>query len=123
MRANPPEGAVADTSGHVDAQELAQLCQLSVEDLRELVDYGALQPLPGSETGRQVFSTACIPALLQGARLRRDFDCDLFTVALLLDGFHRVARLEAEVRSLRARLPQDLRPLREGPACWRELHG
>lgn len=105
----------------VDAPELSRICGLSIDDLLELVDYGALAPL---EAGRQppVFSSSCIMPLRQAAGIRSDFDLDLFTVAILLGYIKRISELEKQLRALHAQAPSHLRVQREGPTSWREEH-
>ena len=59
-------------------------------------------------------------SLREAARLRAQFDLDLFTVALLLGYLQRIARLEHQLRSLQAHVPYPQHLPREGPAPWRE---
>ena len=91
--------------------------------MTELVDYGALRTLPAAGA-EPVFSAECLPALRRATRLARDFDLDLFTMALLLQYLDRIEVLERQVRSLRAQVPFHARPApREGPQPWHEPHG
>ena len=105
----------------VGQDELVAMCQLSVDELQELVEYGALAPLPG-RAPQPVFSAACVTPLRHALRLRRDFDLDLFTAGLLLGYLQRIDALEAQLGALRARLPRHLQEAREGPSPWREPH-
>lgn len=93
-----------DARAVIGAAELARICGLSVSELDELVDYGALAPLP-SDAGEQVFSAECVAPLRKACQLRLDFDLELFSVALLLGYLHRIELLERQVLSLQARLP------------------
>jgi chaperone modulatory protein CbpM len=43
------------------------------------------------------------------AKLRMDFDLDLFTVAILLEKLRQIALLERQVQSLQALVPDHLR--------------
>jgi chaperone modulatory protein CbpM len=96
---------VASSEATLDIDELAGSCGLSAGELQELAEYGALKPVAadGSPQGR--FSAECAEPLRAAVRLRRDFDLDLFTMALLLDYLQRIETLERELRSLRTRLP------------------
>jgi chaperone modulatory protein CbpM len=107
--------------------ELARACGLTGDELRELVDYGALRPLPSAGT-EPVFSADALAPLREAARLRRDFDLDLFAVAILMGYLQRIESLERQVRSLQAHMPFHM-PFnmpgahREGPQPWHEPHG
>jgi chaperone modulatory protein CbpM len=111
-----------DASETISRAELSRSCQVSPGELDELIEYGALAPV--QKHGQEiVFSAACAPALRTACKLRRDYDLDLFTVALLMDYLNRIERLEREVRSLQAHLPAHLvKPHRDGPQPWREPH-
>jgi chaperone modulatory protein CbpM len=116
------EVAWLDARETVTRAELAGICGLTEPELAELMEYGALQPL--APAGPEVFSAECVPALRRAGQLRRDFDLDLFAVAVLLDYLNRIDALERQVKSLQAHLPKHAPPMqREGPQPWREPHG
>lgn len=94
----------------VNEAELAQMCGMSVNELQELVDYGALVPVGGEPLPQRLFSAGCVPTLRQAARLRADFDLDLFAAGLLLGYLQRIEDLEQQVRALHAHLPQHRAP-------------
>jgi chaperone modulatory protein CbpM len=91
----------------VSLPELARVCGISTDDVDELVEYGALQPLQTdpAEADRRLFSADCVTRMRTASQLRLDFDLDLFAVALLLDHIQRIETLEQQVRSLQAQLP------------------
>ncbi|MDO9253215.1 MULTISPECIES: chaperone modulator CbpM [Comamonadaceae] len=91
----------------VTLPELARACGISTADVDELLEYGALQPLPTgpSEADQRLFSADCVTRLRTASKLRLEFDLDLFAVALLLDHLQRIETLERQVRSLEAQLP------------------
>jgi len=123
MSAPLVEVAWLDSRETVTRGELATVCGLTEAELAELMEYGALHALEGHGTV-QVFSAECVPALRRAGRLRRDFDLDLFAVALLIDYLDQIEILQQQVRRLRAHLPPHAPPLeREGPQPWREPHG
>jgi chaperone modulatory protein CbpM len=113
-----------DARETVTVPELARACGLSAAELDELVEYGALTPLHRDQPER-VFSAECVLPLRAAGRLRKDFELDLFSVAILLSYLHRIDELEREVKSLRAHLPGHAHPVHrgEGPEPWREPHG
>lgn len=115
----PSEWTWLDAQRAVDEAELAHMCQLTVRELEELVEYGVLVPLAGPV--RQ-FSAACVGPLREALRLRRHYDLDLFTASLLLGYLQRIMQLEQQVRGLQAQLPHPQLLPREGPATWHEPH-
>jgi len=123
MTAHVVEVAWLDARETVTLAELSRVCGLNEVELQELQEYGALQSLDKT-AAVQHFSSECIAPLRRAARLRRDFDLDLFAIALLLDYLHRIDALERQVKSLQAHLPAHVHSLhREGPQPWREPHG
>lgn len=97
-----------DASARISLAELAQCCGLTMTELDELVDYKALTPLDGV-TPERVFGAHWVVPLRTVAKLRVDFDLDLFTVAMMLGQFDRIAQLEQQVQSLQALLPDQQR--------------
>lgn len=90
-----------DESETLTRSELSRVSGMSVADLDELVDYGALTPLDDTQMERS-FSAGCATALRTAGKLRLDFDLDLFAVAVLLGYLRRIEALERQVQSLRA---------------------
>lgn len=116
------EGRWPEPQRMVDCVELASLCRLTVAEIVELVDYGALVPDAAAGEGVLRFGSGCMGPLRQALELRARFDLDLFTVALLLQQLQRIAELEQQLRTLQAQLPHRTLAGREGPADWREPH-
>ena len=110
----------------ITLHHLADACGLGTAELDELVEYGALQPLPtldadanpdpsqatdgngntqtsdtqatdDSQPCIRLFSAAFITPLKVAGRLRRDFDLDLFSVGLLLEYLCRIDMLEHQL--------------------------
>lgn len=121
---NPPRHDMTwlDASETIGRAELSRACQVSAAELDELIEYGALAAV-GTKGQELVFSAACTSALRTACKLRKDYDLDLFTVALVMDYLNRIERLEREVRSLQAHVPAHLITAhRDGPQPWREPH-
>jgi chaperone modulatory protein CbpM len=116
------EVAWLDARETVTVAELSRACGLSAAELDELVEYGALAPLPRDHAER-AFSAEWIVPLRTAGRLRQDFDLDLFAVSILLGYLNRIEELEREVKSLRAHLPSHAHRRDDGPEPWREPHG
>jgi len=117
-----PDSRWQDAQARVGLAELERMSSLTAAELQELVEYGALVPLVDEGGGPTQFSAGCIPPLREAARLRSDYDLDLFTVSLLLGYLHRIAQLEHQVRSLQAHPPHLPHVPRDGPAPWHEPH-
>ena len=97
-----------DSLETVTLTELSHCCGMTEAELDELVEYCAL--LPVSQTAPvRAFSAQWVVPLRNAAKLRVDFDLDMFTVAILLDNLTRIEVLERQVHSLQALLPPDLR--------------
>lgn len=109
MPAQTPDRFSFDTTETITLSELAQCCGMSAQDLDELVDYSALVPVICSAPER-IFSAHWVVPLRSAAKLRFDFDLDLFTVAMLLGNLNRIDILERQVQSLLALVPAHLRP-------------
>jgi hypothetical protein len=91
---------------HAEAQvtlvELSHTSGLPEQVLRELVEYGALEP--AGEAGDWCFSADCVVRVRQAARLRNDLELETESLALVLSFLERIQRLEAQVRHLHAQL-------------------
>ncbi|MGH8755526.1 MAG: chaperone modulator CbpM, partial [Burkholderiales bacterium] len=85
--------------------EFVELCGLSEAELRELVDYGALEPA-NPQAEQWTFSAERVVAARTACRLRNDFDLDMHGLALILLYLNRIRDLEAQLQDLRARLPR-----------------
>jgi chaperone modulatory protein CbpM len=123
MSAQATDGMWTDAGDHLTREELAGASGFTLAELGELIDYGAVRAL--EHAGAQpIFSLECLAPLREAARLRRDFDLDLFALAILLDYLARIDVLERQVHSLQSHLPFHTPPdRREGPQPWREPHG
>jgi len=93
-----------DAGESIDLNELARACEMSAAELAELIEYGALSPISENQT-EPVFPAHYIAPLRTAGKLRRDYDLDLFTVALLMDYLRQIETLEGQLRSLQARRP------------------
>ena len=73
----------------------------SEQELRELIDYGALSPRDPAEQPWS-FDASALRAARIAERLRRDFELDANALSLLLSYIQRIDKLEEELRALRA---------------------
>lgn len=109
MKIEHAEAVWLDERGAVTLIELAECSGLTAEEVRTLVDYGALVPTDPA-AGVLTFAPAWIAAARMACRLRDDFEVDARGLALALALLERIEDLESEVRGLRARLPGAPRP-------------
>ena len=110
-----------DTTATLTLSDLAEVCGLATTELDELVEYGALQPVPSTPprpaarapSCAVLFSSACVVPLRTAGKLRRDYDLDLFSVGLMLEYLNRIDSLERQVQWLQTQnpLPGGLRPI------------
>lgn len=84
--------------------ELVELSGSSVEELRELVEYGAITPVD-PQSSQWVFPGQSLTIIRAACRLRASFDLEAHGVALVISLLERIRDLEAEMDSLRAQLP------------------
>ena len=96
-----------DTTEIITLTELAQCCGMSPAELDELVDYNALVPL--TSLPERAFSAHWLAPMRTAAKLRLDFDLDLFTVAILLEKLIQIELLERQVQALQALVSPHLR--------------
>lgn len=99
---DPVEVDWLHAESRVTLVELARTSGLPEEVLRELVDYGALEPAEGA--GEWCFSADCVVRVRTAARLRNDLELETGSLALVLSFLERIQRLEAQVRHLHAQL-------------------
>jgi chaperone modulatory protein CbpM len=85
----------------LDLHALSSLCNISPEEVRELVDYGAIKPM-NSTTLEIQFSVDYIKPLQSACQIRQDYDFDLFSVVIFLGFLNRIEELETKVQHLLA---------------------
>jgi len=86
-----------DPLDHISMREVANLCGLSLEEVQDLIDYGALQYAFVQE-GERYFACAALSTLVVACKQRRDYDLDLFSVVLLSQYLEDIAALQAQLR-------------------------
>ena len=87
---------------YVSFSELSTACAISVAELQELMEYGALAPLAASDS-EPMFATTYLQTLRTAGSLRRDYDLDLFVVVIVMDYLKRIETLESQLLSLQAK--------------------
>lgn len=90
---------------YLSVEEVSLLCELSDEDMTELIDYGALHSDIVVE--EEVFFSAQRMQYLQVAcQQRRDYDLDLFAVVLVMGYLQEIADLKQQLADMQALLGQ-----------------
>jgi hypothetical protein len=104
---------------HAEAQWLTEECEFSlpelvalsgssVEELQELVEYGAITPV-NPESSQWIFPGQCLLTIRAACRLRVSFDLEPHGLALVISLLDRIHDLEAQMSNLRAQLPHRAR--------------
>jgi chaperone modulatory protein CbpM len=99
MNLHPLDSLSPDRVGFSD---LSAACAISVDELQELMEYGALAPLASSES-EPMFAITCMQPLRIAGKLRREYDLDLFVVVIVMDYLQRIETLESQLLSLQAK--------------------
>lgn len=87
----------------VDLTHLSNVCAMSMADLHELIEYGALAPIHAEPIGLH-FSQSCVEPLRRAGIMRRDYDLDLFVVVILMEYLQRISQLESQLSRLKVQL-------------------
>ncbi|HEY5309536.1 MAG TPA: chaperone modulator CbpM [Casimicrobiaceae bacterium] len=103
MNVEIAEAVSLDERGVLTLEQLVELADLPAEELRALVDDGALAPVDPAATS-WTFAASYVVVARTAGRLRRDFELDGHSLSVVLCYAQRVAALEAELRALRARM-------------------
>jgi chaperone modulatory protein CbpM len=101
MNIDTADALSLDENSEVSFSQLLVLSGLSDNDLRELVDHGALTPI-NPEASSWTFTSYCVVVARRASRLSRDFELDAHAVSVLLGFVERIEALESELHALRA---------------------
>jgi len=102
MQIEITEALWLDTGHRFSLEELAAQSGLPADILRQLMELDALSPLDAAVPD---FDADCLALACTASRLHHDLDLDAGALALVLRLLERVRSLEAEMQTLRARLP------------------
>lgn len=102
MSMNESELIWLDEQHEVSMRELVSLSGLTEEEVRQLVEIGALTPTiadkPNVDTWS--FSSHCIVSIRQLSRLKQDFELEQNALGLTLIFLERIRTLECELSNL-----------------------
>lgn len=91
------------THGRITLLELSEHSGLAEAELRELVEYGALNP---EDAAHSMFSASCLTPVRKAARLREALELETPAMALALCLLQRIEGLEGELRELASQVPR-----------------
>ena len=100
-----PESAEAlefNDREEIPFSELVELSGLLETEIRELVDYGTLEPVD-PRARSWTFSVRWVVVARTACRLRDEFELEPHALSVVLGFAERIATLERELRELRAR--------------------
>jgi chaperone modulatory protein CbpM len=105
MRSEQVEAVWLTEDARFSLEELAEVAGIPEDEVRELIDYGAVMPIdPDAPT--LIFDGRCLLSIRTAARLRVGFDLEPHGVALIVSLLDRIHALESQLGSLRAQMPQ-----------------
>jgi hypothetical protein len=81
--------------------DLARYCGVEESEVRELVEYGALEPAGGAEP--LSFDAGCAPQVRSALRLCHDLELEPASTPLVLSLLERIHEHETELREIAAR--------------------
>jgi hypothetical protein len=81
---------------HLSGLQLGNLCGLRLDEVQDLVDYGALQSVFACE-GLDYFDGASLSHLLVACKQRRDYDLDLFSVVIVVQYLREIEDLKLQL--------------------------
>ncbi|MBI4693021.1 MAG: molecular chaperone [Gammaproteobacteria bacterium] len=96
---------IVDDTGRYGLREFCELCAVTAESVRELVEAGVLLPA-GRHPHEWQFNLHAIVRLRRARRLQRDFALNLDGLALSLDLLDELEATRERVRSLERQLAQ-----------------
>ena len=90
------DAALMQPVEYLSMAEVSNLCQIAQDEVRELMDYGALQSdmVVGDEV---FFAVQLVQSLKVACIQRQDYDLDLFSVALAVGYLQEIDRLKQQI--------------------------
>ncbi|MGD8783811.1 MAG: chaperone modulator CbpM [Thioalkalispiraceae bacterium] len=95
-------GEIIEEEVELSLAELCRTCQLSAEQVFELVEYGLVEPR-GREPTRWRFQGSCIKRVHGALRLKRDLGVNIAGAALAIDLLEELEELRARLRRFEER--------------------
>ena len=102
MKVSIEQAITIEESGLVSYSELVAMSGMSEHEVRDLVRYGALEPVD-TDAPQWTFRAEALALVRRASGLRRDFELDAHALSVVLGFVERIDALEAQLRALRAR--------------------
>lgn len=102
MKVSIEQAMVIEDHGLVSYTELVAMSGMSEGQVRDLVRYGALEPVD-TAAPQWTFRAEALTVVRRAHGIARDFELDTHAVSVVLGFFERIDALEAQLRALRAR--------------------
>lgn len=90
-----------ETVDRFSFSEVAKLCNLSHEEMQELIDYGAIK-FDYTIESEGFYSAERLSLLQSACKQRSDYDLDLFSVVICVQYLENIAELKQQIQSLQA---------------------
>lgn len=90
------DAALVQAVEYLSIAEVSHLCEIEQDEVRELMDYGALQSdmVVGDEV---FFAVQRVHCLKVACTQRRDYDLDLFSVVLVIGYLQEIDALKQQI--------------------------
>lgn len=92
-----------DDEGTLSYSELVAAAGVPEQVVREMISYGVLTPR-GADAATWTFTLRSLIVVRKAQSLQREFELDTHAVTVVLRYLERIEALEAQLRSLRARM-------------------
>jgi chaperone modulatory protein CbpM len=102
MKVTIEQAVTIEENGLVSYQELVAASGMTEDEVRDLVRYGALEPVDANAP-QWIFRAEARTLVRRASGLRRAFELDTHALCVVLGFVERIDALEAQLRALRAR--------------------
>ena len=102
MKVSIEQAITIEENGLVSYAELVAMSGMSEHDVRDLVRYGALEPVD-TDAPQWTFRADALTLVRRANSLRSAFELDAHALSVVLSFVERIDTLEAQLRALRAR--------------------
>lgn len=102
MKVTIEQAMTIEEGGMVSYNELVAMSGMAEAEVRELVRYGALEPVD-TNAPQWTFRADALLLVRRASGLRRAFELDAHALSVVLGFVERIDTLEAQLRALRAR--------------------
>jgi chaperone modulatory protein CbpM len=102
MKITIEQAVTIEENGLVSYKELVAMSGMTEDEVRDLVRYGALEPVD-ADAPQWIFRAEALTLVRRASGLRRAFELDTHALSVVLGFVERIDALEAQLRRFRAR--------------------